>query len=67
MKKIFSVLFAAIMMITLTACGNSAAEKNSSPEAKPAEKILVAYFSCTGNTKAAALEVAELLKADTFE
>ena len=28
---------------------------------------MVAYFSCTGNTKKAALEVAEILKADTFE
>ena len=80
MKKIFSVLFAAIMMITLTACGNSSAEKNSAPAEKsvaaekksapaekPANEILVAYFSCTGHTKTAALEVSEILHADTFE
>ena len=67
MKKFFGAFIAALMMITFTACGNSAAEKNSTPEAKPADKILVAYFSCTGKTKAAALEVAEILKADTFE
>ena len=66
MKKFLSVFLAALTMITLTACGSSAekssAEKNSAPD-----KILVAYFSCTGKTKAAALEVAELLNADTFE
>ena len=70
MKKIFTVLLAALTMCLLTACGSSA-EKNSPPtdtaQAQPADKILVAYFSCTGNTKRAALEVAELLKADTFE
>ena len=70
MKKFLSVLFVALAMIACTACGNSA-EKNSPEEnsaaAAPADKILVAYFSCTGNTKKAALEVAELLNADTFE
>ena len=68
MKKLLSVLLAALMICLLTACGNSSAEtKSSAPEAQPANKILVAYFSCTGTTKRAALEVAELLKADTFE
>lgn len=77
MKKFFSVLIAALMIMTLTACGNSSAEKNSpaeNPVDKPAQvekvatdKILVAYFSCAGHTKKVALEVAEILKADTFE
>lgn len=76
MKKIFTALFAALMICLVTACGSSA-EKNSASTDKPADKsaqvetpadkILVAYFSCTGNTKRAALEVAEMLKADTFE
>ena len=69
MKKIFATLLAALMVCMLTACGNSA-EKTSpekSAQAQPADKILVAYFSCTGNTKRAALEVAELLNAETFE
>ncbi|MBQ3337014.1 MAG: flavodoxin [Selenomonadaceae bacterium] len=69
MKKILSVLLAAFTMILFTACGGSA-EKNSAPEEKaeaPADKILVAYFSCTGHTKTAALEVAEILHADVME
>ncbi|MBR0261393.1 MAG: flavodoxin [Selenomonadaceae bacterium] len=66
MKKFLTVILAVLTMITFTACGGSA-EKTSAPEEKPADKILVAYFSCTGHTKTAALEVAELLKADTFE
>ena len=50
MKKFFGAFIAALMMITFTACGNSAAGNFSSTEAKPADKILVAYFSCTGHT-----------------
>ena len=73
MKKIFCAMFAALIICMLTACGTSTAEQNSSPEKnsatveKPADKILVAYFSCTGHTKTAAFEVAEILQADTFE
>ena len=70
MKKIFTAILAALTIITFTACGNPTTEKNSSPSAqdvKPNSKILVAYFSCTGKTKKAAEEVAEILHADTFE
>ena len=74
MKKFFSVVLVALTMIVFTACGNSAekpaeqpAEKTAAAVEAPANKILVAYFSCTGNTKKAALEVAEMLNADTFE
>ena len=79
MKKILATLLAVLTICLLTACGSSA-EKNpadnsakssdakTSAQAPPhADKILVAYFSCTNNTKNAALEVAELLNADTFE
>ena len=65
MKKILLLL---LTIFLITGCGNSATEKTSTPEKNSApEKILVAYFSCTGHTKTAALEVAELLNADTFE
>lgn len=74
MKKIFTALFAALMICLLTACGSSSeksspapAEKKDAPVEKPADKILVAYFSCAGHTQKAALEVAEILNADTFE
>lgn len=66
MKKFLSVVLVALTMMIFTACGNSA-EKPADKTAQTADKILVAYFSCTGNTKIAALEVAEMLNADTFE
>lgn len=71
MKKFSIIFLVALTMILFTACGGSA-EKTSAPEKPaqvetPADKILVAYFSCTGHTKTAALEVAELLNAETFE
>lgn len=68
MKKFLSVLLVALSVIVFTACGTSADTPAApNPAAEPADKILVAYFSCTGNTKKAALEVAEILNADTFE
>lgn len=71
MKKIFSTLFAVLTIFIFTACGSSAdkpsEEKASAQAEMPADKILVAYFSCTGHTKAAAMDVAEILNADTFE
>lgn len=68
MKKFLSVLLVALSVIVFTACGSSAEKPAAqNPAAEPADKILVAYFSCTGNTKKAALEIAEILNADTFE
>jgi len=71
MKKFLSVVLVALTMMICTACGSSDAKPADKTEpaqvAAPANEILVAYFSCTGNTKKAALEVAEILKADTFE
>lgn len=69
MKKFLSVVLVALTMMICTACGTSADKSAEKPAqaAEPANKILVAYFSCTGNTKKAALEVADILKADTFE
>lgn len=75
MKKFLPLIILSLIILPLiTACGNSAektaeqpAEKTAAAVKAPANKILVAYFSCTGNTKKAALEVAEMLNADTFE
>ena len=70
MKRFFTAILVVLTIITFTACGNSTTKKNSSHTAhdvKSANKILVAYFSCTGKTKKAAEEVAEILHADTFE
>ena len=70
MKKF---LMTALLLVTMifTACGSSADktsdEKASAQTEMPTDKILVAYFSCTGNTKTAAMDVAEILNADTFE
>lgn len=73
MKKSFTALLVMLTMLIFTACGNSSADKTAEQtppaqaEAALANKTLVAYFSCTGNTKKAAEEVAKILNADTFE
>ena len=40
---------------------------NSSPEESSGSKVLVAYFSCTGNTKGLAEKIAAALNADIYE
>lgn len=69
MRKIFFILLSVLMIFTLTACGGGADEKKSAdaPKEPVKSKILVAYFSCTGNTKTLAENTAEILKADLYE
>ena len=110
MKKIFTILLAAIMLFSLAACQGGTTETESSSntdstqniteestvpetdsleetsETEPAEtsgleasgpetegpetagsRILVAYFSATGNTEGAAQKLAEGLGADLYE
>lgn len=44
-----------------------AAEKEDTPAEETAGKVLVAYFSCTGNTGGIAGQIASLLGADVYE
>ncbi len=76
MKRLFLFFTCVLMTLTLTACGGSraksseagntpaSANKASAPVGK---KVLVAYFSCTGNTKALAETTAAALSADLYE
>jgi len=71
MRQLLSFLFAAIMAFPLTACGSN---DEFDPEGENAEevgndpnrKILVAYFSATGNTQRLAEQIAEATGADIF-
>ena len=69
MKKIWSVLLAAVMILSLAACGktnnNSASNANNSAEFTG--KAIVVYYSGSGNTKRVAEFIADELKADAFE
>lgn len=73
MRKIFLFLLSALMIFTLTACGNEGGgdteKKSAETQQTTAEKskILVAYFSCTGSTKTLAENAAEVLNADLYE
>lgn len=68
----FALSFATLMLgfvLSLSACTTN---KTNNKETKSTEnmkekKILVAYFSWSGNTKDAALYIANKLGADTFE
>ena len=70
MKKFITLLMSAMMLMLLTACGSSdAANQTNTDNTAPTSnnKILVAYFSCTGNTKHLAETAAAALNADIFE
>ena len=69
MKKFFLMMMLAMMILSLTACSNSdaAVGGKSTAEEVAGEKILVAYFSCTGNTKTLAQNVAGAIGADLYE
>lgn len=77
MKKLLCIITTLLMTLLLTACGAPAekaadtAAPQSAPSAAPApktegSKILVVYFSGTGNTKVLASEAAQVLGADLF-
>ena len=77
MKKIIFALLAAVMVISLAACGgnNAKTETTSAPTAtasvngnsETAGNVLVAYFSATGNTRTIAEYIADSAKADIYE
>lgn len=80
MRKIFAMVISALMLITLTACGSgSSGSASSSSSQKQAtasteqvqnkvadgnHKILITYFSKTGNTEKAAKEIQAIVGGD---
>ena len=78
MKKWITLLLALSLILAFSACGQSSPEptaESTAPESTEAAvekrsddaKILVAYFSRTGNTRPLAEHAAELLDADLYE
>ncbi len=80
MKKIISLLIAALMIFALTACGGgsssentedsaaeTAAESTEAGSSQNASDMLVVYFSMTGTTKGVAEKIASITGADLYE
>ena len=65
MKRISALLFVLCLVFTLTAC--SGQSKSAALIGGPDSKILVAYFSCTGNTGKVAEHIADILNGDLYE
>ncbi|MBP5190660.1 MAG: NAD(P)H-dependent oxidoreductase [Bacteroidales bacterium] len=63
MKRITLILCAAVLLFSITACAQNKKEK----ETTKMGKTLVAYFSATGTTKAAAQKLANEKNADLYE
>ena len=69
MKRIASIVCAAAILLGMTACAQNKQENNNPQKKEPQtmKKTLVAYFSATGTTKAAAERLAKEKDADLFE
>lgn len=80
MKRIISLLIAALMIFALTACGGgssaentedsaaeTAAESTDSESSQSGSDVLVVYFSATGTTKGVAEKIASITGADLYE
>lgn len=65
MKRISALLFVLCLVFTLTAC--SGQSKSAALIGGPDSKILVAYFSCTGNTGKVAEHIADILNGNLYE
>ena len=61
MKHIAAIICAAVLLLGATACAQNRKEN------KEMKKTLVAYFSATGTTKAAAERLAKEMNADLYE
>ncbi len=68
MKRIMSIIAVSVAAVTsLMACGKKASVEAIVSNQDTAPKVLVAYFSATGTTKAAAEKVAKATGAEIFE
>ncbi|MGN0447486.1 MAG: flavodoxin [Acutalibacteraceae bacterium] len=83
MKKIFSLILAVLAVLSLAACGNekvmnetasadnSQTKQSNTPTENSTEnknrKVLIAYFSASGNTKQVAEYIAKETNGDLFE
>ena len=66
MRKLLALLLTLCFALTATACAETAAPAQQQPDGAHSD-ILVACFSATGNTRAVAEKLAELLDADLYE
>ncbi len=61
------IAVSAAAVTSLMACGNRASSKATTSNQNAAPKVLVAYFSATGTTKAAAEKIANATGGEIFE
>lgn len=66
MKQLF-LLVTALMTFTISACSQNKTKEMTKMNNNEVKKTLVAYFSATGTTKEAALELAKAANADLYE
>ena len=69
-KKIILLLTSVLMVVSLVGCSSKTSEKTTSQvnaTGSDASKVLVVYYSATGNTEKVANYIADATEGDTFE
>ena len=68
-KRFTTILSTAMVLMSMVACAQNPQQSNNSTnqQSNDMKKTLVAYFSATGNTKAAAEKLAREFNADLYE
>ena len=64
MKRILSIIMAALLLTSLAACGSHSQTETTVTEE---QDVLVAYFSATGTTKGVAEKIAVITGGDLYE
>lgn len=79
MKKLTALILAAVLVLSLVSCGtannaatdtrptNAPASAAPDASAAPSGKVLVVYYSASGNTERVAKDIADAAGADLFE
>ena len=68
MKRLSTAVATVLLMLVFASCASDAGKQNAAKAEQPAKsQILVAYFSCSGNTKKLAQTTAKVLGADLYE
>ena len=67
MKRIITIILAALLITSLTAWRNNAQAETVTGTAESSSDVLVAYFSATGTTKGVAEKIASLTGGDLYE
>jgi len=67
MKKYLFITLLILLSLSIAYAQNKTSDKTEAKQGENMKNILIAYFSCTGNTRSLAEQIAGVSKADLYE